>query len=707
MENAPGWLTTVVVLLALIILPSLRIIGPTQVGLVMKRFGLRKLKDDNPIAFNSEAGFQADLLMPGLRFKLWILYKVGKFPWVQIPAGEIGVVIAQVGSPLPIGAKSASFKPEFGNFADLRSFVEQGGQKGVQRPVLPPGTLAPIHPVGFLVITKRDVYGVPISPEMRPTVESGGRLTPETFGLRADQLDLVRIEPQPAGSSGKMIDMVGIVTTYEGDPLPSGDIATRLGEFADVAEMEKGNHPDMEIIEALLGSKNHLHNNYQDFQAFLDHGGKIGLQHDPLLYGAYALNPFLVGVELVPMLVVEQGEVAVIKAYVGLVTKDMSGAEFKFGSLVRPGHRGIWQEALRTGKYPINPRCYQAEIVPTAILTLNWSETTSQAHNLDAALSQITAKSREGFVFRFDLQVQIHVPDTKAPRVISMVGTMSNLVNEVLQAAVGNHFRDKLQSMPAVTFIETRQQVQREAYSHIGEQLAEYQVETKGVYIQDIQLPEALVAVLTQREIANQEIQTYQKQQSAEEQRILMEQAKGTADMQAKLAQSKVNVDIEINNANAQKAKGEGEASYIRQTGTSRGAEVEAVGLARAKAFQAQVEALGQTPTAFVNAITVLAEKGIKLVPDTMVMGGGGAIEGLAASLMSHFGFKGEPGQSAAPPREAEIPKGRQRPVQGRRHDAEPATEEPKPAAQPPAEPSKPEPPKPEPTKPDQPEKAS
>ncbi|MCX6375097.1 MAG: SPFH domain-containing protein [Armatimonadetes bacterium] len=707
MENVPGWLTTVVVLLVLIILPSLRVIGPTQVGLVMKRFGFRKLKDDNPIGFNGEAGFQADLLMPGLRFKLWILYKVGKFPWVQIPAGEIGVVIAQVGSPLPIGAKSAAFKPEFGSFTNLRSFIEAGGQKGVQRPVLPPGSLAPIHPVGFLIITKRDVYGVPISPEMRPTAESGGRLTPETFGLRPDQLDLVRIEPRPAGPGGKTTDAVGIVTTYEGDPLPSGDIATRLGGFSDVAEMEKGENTDTQIIEALLGSKNHLHNNYQDFQAFLDHGGKIGLQHDPLLYGAYALNPFLVGVEIVPMLVVEQGEVAVIKAYVGLVTKDMSGAEFKFGSLVRPGHRGIWQEALRTGKYPINPRCYQAEIVPTAILTLNWSETTSQAHNLDAGLSQITAKSREGFIFKFDLQVQIHVPDTKAPRVISMVGTMSNLVNEVLQAAVGNHFRDKLQSLPAVTFIETRQQVQNEAFEHISLKIAEYQVETKGVYIQDIQLPEALVAVLTQREIANQEIQTYQKQRSAQEQRIEMEQSKGTADMQAQLAQSKVNVEIETNNANAQKAKGEGEASYIRQTGTSRGAEVEAVGLARAKAFQAQVEALGQTPTAFVNAITVLAEKGIKLVPDTMVMGGGlGAIEGLAASLMSHFAAKGEHGQSAAadsgPLGEAEIPKGRQRPVQGRRRDADLATEEPKPADQPPAEP-----PKPEPTKPDQPEKAS
>ena len=93
-----------------------------------------------------------------------------------------------------------------------------------------------------------------------------------------------------------------------------------------------------------------------------------------LLYGAYNLNPFLLRVEQVPMLVVEQGQVAVVKSYVGLPTEDTSGVEFKFGSLVRPGHRGIWEEPLRTGKYTINPRIYQAEIVPTSILNLNWSK---------------------------------------------------------------------------------------------------------------------------------------------------------------------------------------------------------------------------------------------------------------------------------------------------------------------------------------------
>jgi len=632
-------LAVLAVLIAVIlILPSFRNIGPTEIGLVTKRFSFKKLTEDNPVAFNGEAGYQADLLMPGWRWKLWIVYKIDKFPWVQVPAGEIGVVIAQVGHPLPIGAKSAVFKKEFANFSDLRQFLELGGQKGVQRPVLSPGTLVPIHPVGFLILTKHKVYGIPVSPQFK---NLGRQLAPADFGLHPTQLELVRIEPQPMEGKSYAVDMIGVVTTFEGDPLPAGDIASRLSAFEDVDKMEKTGESDIKLIETILGSKNNLHNNYQDYQAFLDNGGKIGLQHDPLLYGAYNLNPFLVAVERVPMLLVEQGEVAVIKSYVGLPTEDVSGEDFKFGSLVKPGHRGIWREPLRTGKFPINPRCYEAEIVPTSILTLNWAEATSLAHKLDANLKPIDAKSREGFVFKIDLQVQIHVPDTKAPKVISIVGTMANLVNEVLQAAVGNHFRDKLQSMPAVMFIETRQEVQQQALAHIKSHLAQYEVETKGVYIQDVVLPQGLVTVLTSREIANQEINTFKKQQQAQEQRIEMEKSKGTADMQAELARSKVGIDIKTNNAVARKAEADGEATYIKETGFAKGAEVEAVGLARAKGFDAQVKALGREATALTNILTALAEKGVKFVPEILVMGGeGGGLEGLAATLMKFLKTK-------------------------------------------------------------------
>jgi len=94
------------------------------------------------------------------------------------------------------------------------------------------------------------------------------------------------------------------------------------------------------------------------------------------------------------MLVVEQGQVAVIKAYVGLPTQDTSGIGFKFGSLVRPGHQGIWEEALRTGKYPITH-----EFTTPRLSSPQSSSSTGQdvtgAHGLDARLEPIIAKSNE------------------------------------------------------------------------------------------------------------------------------------------------------------------------------------------------------------------------------------------------------------------------------------------------------------------------
>ena len=614
----------VVVLLVLIgVLRSFHSIGPSEVGLVSKRVG-RKLPKDQLLALDGEAGYQADLLMPGTRFKLWPVNVVTRYPWVQVPPDHIGVVIAQVGSSLPTGAKSAIYKPQFGNFADIRTFLQDGGQRGVQRPVLPPGTTAPLHPIGFAVATATTTFGELVSKGAEDAINQLDPASLKVFNIT------------PAGER----DLVGVVTALEGPP--SGDIASRIGGFNDILALEADTTSSVRVIQAVLASKNNLHDNYQDYQAFLDAGGCIGLQHDPLLYGSYLLNPFLVRVELREMLVVKQGEVAVIKSYVGLPTEDTSGSEFKFGSIVKPGHQGIWSEPLRTGKYTLNPRIYEAEVVPTSILTLNWSRANSEAHNLDARLAPIDAKSKEAFDFSIDLQVQIHVPDTRAPKVISMVGTMQNLVNEVLQSAVGNYFRNKLQSLGATEFIEKRDTVQMEAESYIRSYLDRYEVETRGVYIQDVVFPVDLVQVLTSREIAAQEKQTFANQRSAQEARVALEQQRGVADMQGQLASANVSIEIETANARAAAARAEGDAAVITTTGEAEAQKIRAIGsaeaeaeqklgLARATGFEAQREAIGPEQTALVAALREIAGGNVKITPDIVVGESGGILGGLGA----------------------------------------------------------------------------
>ncbi len=70
-----------VAVFALMVVRSMHAIGPAELGLVNKRLARRRLDSGDPIAFHGEAGNQADLLMPGMRMKLWPL------PGAQTPLG--------------------------------------------------------------------------------------------------------------------------------------------------------------------------------------------------------------------------------------------------------------------------------------------------------------------------------------------------------------------------------------------------------------------------------------------------------------------------------------------------------------------------------------------------------------------------------------------------------------------------------------------
>jgi uncharacterized membrane protein YqiK len=114
--------------------------------------------------------------------------------------------------------------------------------------------------------------------------------------------------------------------------------------------------------------------------------------------------------------------------------------------------------------------------------------------------------------------------------------------------------------------------------------------------------------------------------------------------MQAALAQAQVSVDINRARADARKAEADGEAAYVELTGAAEGsrrraiglgdaAATEALGLARAKGYDAQVESLGSGSTAAVAIANAVSDGRLQVVPDVLVTGGG-AVEGLAATLI-------------------------------------------------------------------------
>jgi hypothetical protein len=81
-------------------------------------------------------------------------------------------------------------------------------------------------------------------------------------------------------------------------------------------------------------------------------------------------------------------------------------------------------------------------------------------------------------------------------------------------------------------------------------------------------------------------------------------------------------------------AEGRGDSYYTSETGKAKGAEIEAVGLARARAAEELRKAVGEQGTTFVNIIDAVMKGDKKIMPDILVAGGSGALDGLSATLM-------------------------------------------------------------------------
>lgn len=549
------------------------LIRENQIGVVIKKFAPRSLPAGEIIALNGEAGYQADTLPPGVHFGYWIWqYSISKTPMTIIPPGEIGLVVAAAGASIPSGRILGRVVP-CDNYQDARAFLRDGGEKGRQLGLLTAGTYR-INPALFTVITAENA---------------------QAHGMAREELLLTQIQP----------DLVGIVTTLDGRPIEQGEIAGAI----------------------VPG-----HDNYQNGQAFIDGGGCRGLQEQILLSGTWNLNPWFVEVERVPMLNIPIGYVGVVISFVGKPHVDVSGVDFKHGDLVSVGHKGVWVTPLYPGKHPINTRVMRAELVPTTNIVLNWAQRT-EAHNYDAKLSSITVRSRDGFAFNLDVSQIIHVGALDAPKVISRVGSMQNLIDHVLQPIVGNYFRNSAQDYTVLDFLSARSKRQSEAAAHIRVALAAYDVQAIDTLIGDITPPAELMKTQTDRKIAEEERKTYEIQQAAQQQRQELVRATALADIQQQMVGADQGVRIaELHAQSAiKKANGEAESTRLRALGEADA--IRATGTAKAEAYRAGVEALGAESYTVMQLMQTIGERGVRIVPDVSVTGANGNA-GLVDSML-------------------------------------------------------------------------
>lgn len=565
---------------------GLVVIGEREVGIVVKKFSLkgRGLPPGRLIALDGEAGYQADTLAPGWHWGHWPWqFSVRKESVTVIPQGEIALIVAADGTSIP-PQRILGKVIDCDNYQDARQFLTGGGEKGRQLGILTAGTYR-INTALFTVITAANA---------------------SHHGMTPEQLRLYSISP----------DKVGIVTTFDGIPIEEGEIAG-----------------------AIIPN----HDNFQNAQKFINGGGRRGLQEQVLLSGSWNLNPWFVGVEQVVMTEIPLGYVGVVISYVGKAQEDVSGAAFTHGNLVNPGHKGVWVTPLYPGKHPLNTRVLKVELVPTINIVLNWSGRTER-HSYDSKLSSLTVRSKDGFAFDLEIAQIIHVGALDAPKVISRVGAMQNLVDHVLQPTVGNYFRNSAQSYTVLDFLTARSERQAEAAEYIKVALRAYDVQAIDTLIGDILPPAELMTTQTDRKIAEEQRKTYEVQQMAQTQRQQLVRETAIANIQQDIVKAEQGVSIAELKAQAQVKQATGEAESIRVTGN-----------AKAEAYKAGVVALGSQGYTALQLMQIIGDRSVRVVPDVAVSGNGsgaGLVDGLLGMMIQERnGKKASQSQlNSAPP---------------------------------------------------------
>ncbi|HET7501164.1 MAG TPA: SPFH domain-containing protein [Kofleriaceae bacterium] len=600
----------------------LRYIPNNRIGVVEKLWSTRGSVKSGFMALAGEAGFQPEVLRGGWHMMFPFQYRVHVMSLVTIPQGKIGYVFARDGQTLPPTQALAS-NAVARDFTDVAEFL-RSGQRGPQRRVLREGTYA-LNLAQFVVLTEGELHYLQLDRDEEPLFHKMATLLVERGGF----------SPVVITS-----DLVGIVTVHDGPSLDHGEIiAPTVGSDA------SGVH----------------HNSFQDPEQFLAAGGRRGRQHEVLVEGTYFINRLFATVETIPKTVVEVGHVGVVVSYTGTIGSDLSGEGYRHGELVKNGQRGVWNEPLLPGKYAFNTFAGRVLMVPTTNFILKWIQSEVGSHQLDENLSEISLITKDAFEPNLPLSVVVHIDYKKAPLVVQQFGDVKKLVEQTLDPMVSAYFKNIGQTRTLIQLIQDRSAIQDLASEQMKTKFDGYHLELKEVLIgtpASRSGDKAIEQILTQlraRQIAEEQVETYGRQEKAAGKERELREAEAKARAQQALTESDISIQIQSNvgkaeyqrsvqqaaqirtiaEAEADKTKllAGGEAQRVKALAAAEAEKAARVGIAQALAIDEQVRASGGPQLLLTRhvmerfAAAIEAAK-VDVVPKVMISGGAQGVQG-------------------------------------------------------------------------------
>jgi uncharacterized membrane protein YqiK len=616
-------------------LMGVRYIAHNRVGIVEKIWSSGgSLTGGAIVAHGGEAGFQAALLRGGMHggFFPW-QYRIHREPLVTISEGQIGYVYARDGAPLP-PVQTLGRVVDCNFYQDADAFLRTGGQRGRQRGILREGVYA-VNLALFVVITEERVFTGPIREtdegkykEWQKELAQLDAFTPVVVGHGGRT-------PHEGSSNGVQVsahDTIGIVTVHDGPPIESNEIIA----------------PEVHAA----GGRDHGY--FQDPEAFLALGGHRGKQLQVLTDGTFFINRWFATVEVHAKTLIPIGYVGVVVSYYGRRGEDLTGESFRYGEQVEHGDRGVWKRALPPGKYPLNPYALRVELVPTVNFVLRWITGQVELHQYDKDLMSLDLITADGYEPVLPLSLVLHIDYEKAPRVIQRFGDVRRLISQTLDPILSAYFRDVAQSSSMLDLLTKREDIQRRATLELGRRFSEFDINCVAVLIgrpeSKRRVPEEedpidrLFDQLRQRRLADEQRETFGKQEEAAQRLKMLNDAQAAAAKQAELTQTRIDVEIAGNRGEAQLAEAErlarrdvvrasGESQSQELLGKGHASRVAQVGLSEAAVFLNKIRAYGD-PRLFALSLVAdaFAKSAQPIVPERLFVMGDSAGDGAGGS---------------------------------------------------------------------------
>jgi uncharacterized membrane protein YqiK len=605
---------------------GLVIVPQDKIGMVTKKFvlfGKQQLPEGHIIATNGEAGYQAQTLPPGVYFWKWIWqYQISFQPFIVIPTGKIGLVLAKDGAELETGAVLGR-KVNCDSFQDAEAFLRNGGRKGRQTDIITPGS--------FRVNTL--LFDIEIT-------------------------DMISIPD----------NTVGIVTTLEGKPLDEGQIAGKIidshNKFQDADTfLDSGGYKGLQEQVILAGSYflnpwfvkldlvnmteipighvgvviSYVGEEGKDVSgAEFKHGNIVtkgfkGVWAEPLGPGKYPINPYIMKVELVPT--------------TNLV---LNWASARSESHQLDKNLSTITVRSKDG-FPFNLDVSQIIHIPTT----EAPKVIARFGNMTNLVSQVLEPTI-GNYFRNSAQDSdvIAFLGTRKERQQSAKEHIGKVLDQYNVFGVDTLIGDIVPPESLMKTLTDRKLAEEQKITYETQKKAQETRQTleKETAVADMQkeIVKADQGVLIAERIADASV----KKATGDANSVRL-QANAEADRLKLLASGEAEKTRLLAKADSEKIEllAKAEAEKISLTGNAEAEKILAIGKSNAESYKLSVEAMGGDNFTQLKVMESIAEQNVKIMPDVLIgngEGGNGAINGLLGlQILQQLGKKVDTGNGA------------------------------------------------------------